>query len=347
MKSAKAALWCGVLFTAGMVMTGCESAPHPSAPRDPAPATAKVVRKDLDRLQLKFGTVGYGTEWDLPTDLAGTITGLPDTATTVPNGGVLYRIDTVPVVRLDGTLPAWRALGPGVADGGDVRQLEAALRALGYGKNVRIDDHWTYATTAAVKAWQKALGITPDGTVQLGQVVFTPHDLRIQGVPVQLGDRVQSGTPILKVTDTQRQVTVVLDPSSRDLAPVGGEVTLNFDDGTTAAGKITAVLDQPADAQGGKATLRVTIALPKGPAIDKQLAGSTVQAAFHKLLAKDALTVPVTALVGLADGGYGVQKVASDGSESYVPVEPGAFSDTDVAITGNGIEAGDKVVVAP
>jgi hypothetical protein len=57
------------------------------------------------------------------------------------------------------------------------------------------------------------------------------------------------------------------------------------------------------------------------------------------------LAVPVTALVALAEGGYGVEVVDSRGSR-LVGVEIGMFSDADdlVEVTGD-LDEGDEVVV--
>jgi hypothetical protein len=58
----------------------------------------------------------------------------------------------------------------------------------------------------------------------------------------------------------------------------------------------------------------------------------------------NVLTVPVAALVALAEGGYGVQVV--DGSTTrYVAVRTGMFANGRVEIAGEGITAGTLVGV--
>ena len=66
--------------------------------------------------------------------------------------------------------------------------------------------------------------------------------------------------------------------------------------------------------------------------------------------APDALVVPVSALVALAEGGYAVEVVVGtlpDGSlaTQYVAVEPGLFADGFVAVTSPTLQEGDQVVV--
>jgi hypothetical protein len=61
--------------------------------------------------------------------------------------------------------------------------------------------------------------------------------------------------------------------------------------------------------------------------------------------ATGVLVVPIRALVALAEGGYAVERV-SGATSQLVAVEPGAFGDGIVEITGDGVAEGDSVVVA-
>ena len=60
--------------------------------------------------------------------------------------------------------------------------------------------------------------------------------------------------------------------------------------------------------------------------------------------ATDVLTVPVAALLALAEGGYAVE-VVSDNQRQLVGVTTGLFAEGQVEITGNGITEGTVVVV--
>lgn len=347
MRSATAAL-IGSAILALPVLSACStpSAPAKAASPQAKLASATVTKKDLEESSPQTGSLRYGDARDLPTDRAGTVTQVAPAGKVVGNGGVLYRLDTRAVVRLNGKVPAWRPLGPGTTDGADVAQLEHGLRALGYADDLLVDDHWSPATTQAVKDWQDDLGLDETGTIPLGEVVFTDGDVRVQAPVAHAGDRVQPGMPIIKVSDDTRQVTATLDPSQKALAPVGGTVNLTFPDGTATTGKIRSVVTRPGTEQQQDA-LEVTVSLPHEPAVDKQLEGSAVQVEFRHVLAENVLTVPVTALVALTTGGFGVQKIGANGALSYVPVTPGVFADTDVEITSDALAAGDKVVVTP
>ena len=72
--------------------------------------------------------------------------------------------------------------------------------------------------------------------------------------------------------------------------------------------------------------------------VDVDVASSTAEA---------VLAVPVEALLALAEGGYAVEVVASDGGEGstrLVAVEVGTFADGLVEVTGD-VAPGDVVVV--
>ena len=102
------------------------------------------------------------------------------------------------------------------------------------------------------------------------------------------------------------------------------------------------MVDAPADeAQGGKPTIEVTIALDRGAA--SSFDATPVDVIVTAARAEGVLSVPVDALLALAEGGYAVEKVTPSGT-SMVAVEPGAFADGYVQITGDVAE-GDEVVV--
>ena len=58
----------------------------------------------------------------------------------------------------------------------------------------------------------------------------------------------------------------------------------------------------------------------------------------------DVLAVPITALVAVQGGGYGVY-VRHGATRTLVGVTPGLFADTLVQVTSTGLHAGDAVVV--
>ncbi|MBJ7358776.1 peptidoglycan-binding protein [Nocardioides sp.] len=354
-------LWSRLaVVAAGVITGGLAGCTVPGADgvgsddEDPmtAPSTATVQRTDLTETLTESGQLEYGDPLDVGTLLTGTVTWTPPVGHVVAEGERLYRLDSDPVLRLDGTVPAWRDLGPDVTNGTDVRQLEEALSDLGYADDLdmEVDNDWTWVTTIAVERWQEDHGLEEDGELPLGRVVFTDGDVRVASVPVAEGTAVQPGTVVLQVSATERTVTVSVDPTQQRLAPVNEAVDLEFPDGTSVTGRIREVEHVEGD-ETTEESLTVTIAVAgteaDRKAVDRQLDGTSVQVGFAHTVAEDVLAVPVTALVALVDGGYGVEKVGADGSRSYVAVTTGSFSDTLVEVEAAGLAEGDEVVVTP
>ena len=335
----------------GCTVPGAEGAG--SGDDDPAvPATATVQRTDLTETLTVGGQLEYGDPLDIGNLLTGTVTWTPALDSVVAEGEPLYRLDADPVLRMDGAVPAWRDLGPDVTNGRDVLQLERALFDLGYADDLdmEVNGDWTWVTTIAVERWQEDHGLEEDGELPLGRVVFTDGDVRVASVAVEQGTPVEPGTAVLQVSDTERTVTVSVDPTQQELAPVHEAVELEFPDGTAARGRIREVEHVEGD-ETTEETLNVTIEVAGSKAdrkaVTKQLDGTSVQVGFAHTVAKDVLAVPVTALVALVDGGYGVEKVGADGARSYVAVTTGAFSETLVEIESADLAEGDEVVVTP
>jgi hypothetical protein len=61
---------------------------------------------------------------------------------------------------------------------------------------------------------------------------------------------------------------------------------------------------------------------------------------------RGVLAVPVTALLALAEGGYGVEVVPADGPHRIVAVIPGLYAAGMVELTGDTVTEGTVVVVA-
>jgi hypothetical protein len=74
--------------------------------------------------------------------------------------------------------------------------------------------------------------------------------------------------------------------------------------------------------------------------------GVPVQVSLPTQSVSGVLAIPVTALLALAGGGYGVEIVTGPGTDRLVGVQTGIFAGGQVAITGPGIAAGTRVVVA-
>jgi peptidoglycan hydrolase-like protein with peptidoglycan-binding domain len=157
----------------------------------PGQTTAQVERRTLSESATVDGTLGYGSTLELYDRLSGTFTWLPKVGAVVRRGGTLFRVNEQPVVLMYGSVPAYRALRGGVADGPDVGELNANLIALGFDPYGAIpiaeEKHYGAATTAAVKRWQESLGLKETGEVELGRILFAPGARRVTKLHVSLG----------------------------------------------------------------------------------------------------------------------------------------------------------------
>jgi membrane fusion protein, multidrug efflux system len=313
-----------------------------AAHSDAPPATANVTRQTLVDTQTESGELGYGDATTLSGRVSGTVTGLPATGTVVKRGQALYRVDNTPVVLLYGSLPTYRALAVGVA-GDDIKQFEQNLRALGY-TGFTVDDEYSAATADAVKEWQADLGLTETGTVELGRVVYAAGAVRVDTVTAAVGGPAQPGQEVLSYSGTARVVTVELDVSDQRLARKGAAVSVTMPDNKSAPGKISKVetVIKPAqDNQEAATKIQVTVAI-RDEKVAAGFDGATVDVSFTASQRPNVLTVPVAALLALAEGGYGVQVVDGD-STRIVAVQTGLFASGRVEVTGDGLTEGMTV----
>ncbi|GAA4598704.1 hypothetical protein BJY16_002810 [Actinoplanes octamycinicus] len=324
----------------GDLPDGSEPAQAGSSP--PA-ATADVTKQTLVDKESHDGTLGYGDTTGLASSRSGTVTWLPAVGATVRRGKPLYKMDNKPVLLMYGTLPAYRSLSSG-AEGADVKQLEKNLWALGY-RGFTVDDEYTSATADAVEQWQDDLGLDETGTVELGRVVFKPRALRIDSHTVEPGAAAQPGTELLQVSDTGRVATVELDVADQRLAKKGAKVDVTLPDATVVPARISEVETtvEQAENPGEEDTTKVgvTLTFDKAPAGLNQAA---VTVLFVASKAENVLTVPINALLALAEGGYGLQ-VVDGGTTRIVAVRTGLFADGRVEVSGDGLAEGMKVGV--
>ncbi|WP_181320064.1 peptidoglycan-binding protein [Saccharothrix carnea] len=334
-----------VLGVGGVAALGLGGAdPVPASSADLPPATAKVVATTLTRTERVAGTLSHGSAVPVPVGAQGTVTWLPAPGAVIGRGQAVYEVDDRPVVLLFGATPAYRSLSPG-ATGGDVRQLEENLQALGYG-GFTVDESYTTGTATAVRAWQQALGVPETGAVQATDVVVTGGEVRVAELKAQPGSRATG--PVLTCTGTTRVVVVPLDVGKQHLVAEGVSATVVLPDGKSVDGVVESVgtVATSGPAQPG-ATPTTTVEVVVSVA-DQGALGRFDSAPVDVLLVSErkegVLAVPVGALVSLGEGEYGVQ-VVENGVTTYLPVETGLFAAGQVEVTGEGIAEGVEVGV--
>jgi peptidoglycan hydrolase-like protein with peptidoglycan-binding domain len=336
------AVVAAALVVAGYRATQGNAAAPPAS--SIATSLVAVTRRDLtDRLDVS-GTLGYGATTTITNHLPGTITSEAALGSVVDRGQALYAVDAKSVILMFGDTPAYRDFRLGMSDGPDVKELEENLLALGYGNssNLVASGHFDAFDVAAVQRWQKAMGLTQDGVIPWGRIVFAPAAVRINAHAAEVGS---SAGPVMQVTSTLRVVTIDLDARRQNLAVAGAAVAVTLASGKVVPGKISdvgRVATAPANGNGS-ATIKVYVTLDD-PTAGSGIDQAPVRVGLASQTHKAVLAVPIDALLVLAGGAYAVE-VDHNGARRQVPVQTGLFSEGMVEITGEGISEGTMVVV--
>ena len=350
-----------VLVVASGGVLALSSAGHPA---EAAPAatvnTVKVEFGDLTAVASGAGTLTYraradGSPFTVVNQARGTYTELPQNGDRVGCGGVLYRVDDRPVVLLCGTVPVYRALRVG-SKGRDVRQLNRNLHRLGYDTraHVRIDpggNAFTARTERALTVLQRGKGLGGTGHLAIADAVFLPEAVRVAKVSGQVGGSAAPGAPVLSATSDKLHVQVSLDPSQQADVQKGDRVQITLPGAVPAAGRVAGfgrVASTPAG-QGGQAadaTVPTFIDLTR-PEKAGGLENAPVQVDITTKGVDDALSVPVTALVGKSGGGFAVEVVRARGARELVAVRLGLFDTGGGRVQVEGRLTKDELVVVP
>jgi peptidoglycan hydrolase-like protein with peptidoglycan-binding domain len=322
------------------------------APGPQAPETVQVVKTDLSDSRDFAAAIGFGPAQTLTGRSQGTITWLPAPGRVVGRGQPLYRVDNRPVSLFLGATPLWRKLdGPGIK-GPDVRIVKDNLAALGYLSGSK-NDELTPAAVRAVKRWQRSIEVAETGVIDVGDVVILPDKVRIDTIMAQLAG--PANGELMSITATRRAVTAPVDAADVGVFTVGAKVTVVLPDGKEAAGKVSAISNKAEgggtsglngqDSQNGQqdqATVAVGITLAN-PGVIGNLESGPARVRIAADTRRGVLAVPVTTLLALREGGYGVQ-VRRGAQSTLVAVKTGMFSGGMVEISGGGIQAGVPVV---
>jgi Putative peptidoglycan binding domain len=353
---AGAAVLAALAATGGVVVASGGNEATPAAQEPPA-NTATVERGKLSAMVSVDGTLTYrarpdGSPYSAINQASGTYTELPDVGDKVGCGDVLYRVDDDPVLLLCGAVPAYRDLAEG-DEGSDVRQLNRNLHALGYdaGAGVDIDSdesEFTWDSAAALEKLQDEKGLNETGALDLDDAVFLPKPARIAEVSGELGGAARPGAQVAQATSDTLEVQVNLDASQQGAVKEGDRAQITLPGNEVAKGKVDR-LGSVAQSAGkgddaGAATLPAYIGLDN-PEQARGLDRAPVQVDITTKGVKDALSVPVTAIVG-RPGGFAVEVVRDGGQRELVAVELGLFDTAAGRVEVDGeLAEGDRVVV--
>jgi Putative peptidoglycan binding domain len=368
-----AALAAAVLAALAIIVGGSAGESSHQASGD-APATATVERGRLAMQVSATGTLTYasqadGSPYSVVNQATGVVTGLPGVGDVIKCGHALYRVHGRPVVLLCGSTPLYRPLSEGLK-GWDVKELNRNVTGLGYADGSELDPsgYFGSATRDALEGLKSDLGLNPTGSLEPDQAVALPGPLRISSVSVPLGTAAQPGATIAQATSTARRVEVDLEPSEAEGVKAGDRASITLPTNRTTPGVVarvgTLVVDDGSDsgsASGsgsgsgsgpsggsGAATATVPVFIKLEQVRDvRGIQEAPVQVSIITGRVTNALSVPVTALLARAGGGYAVETVDAGGERQLVPVHLGSFDQANglVQVSSPGVRAGQRVVV--
>ena len=238
---------------------------------------------------------------------------------------------------------ATEALRSSAKENSDIDLLRTNLAALGF----------EGGAAESIRSWQTKTGRSPTGLIEPGQIVVAPGPVRVAAHLAEVGAVVysrldsQSGAiptnntsnQIVRYTGIEKIVTVSLELADHDYARPGDAVIVTLPNNAKVPGvisKVSTLFDKD-----GKADTEIGI--PDQSALGS-LEAASVDVEFVIGERADVLAVPVTALLALAGGGYGVE-VVQGGVSRVVPVTTGLFASGNVEISGEDIAEGVMVRV--
>ncbi len=343
-----------------------QSPEQAAARAEPPPAswiTAPVEERVLASTVVMRGDVRASSSVvvDVPSSVegSGVVTRLPPSVgSEVAEGSLVVEVSGRPVFVLQGDVPAFRSLGPGMS-GSDVRQLQLALTRLGFVPD--LDGSFGRATAAAVKAFYVSAGYSETSLVPFGEVVFVPSfPARVQTAVEVLGrvgaggsgegDSGRSGgSALVTVAAGELTVSTAVRAGDEGLLRVGMAVELLDEvSGEIYPGVLGEIAAAPTVDASGQMSRAATV-VPDAP-LPGSLAGANVRVTVTTAASDgEVLVVPLAAVSASADGSTRVS-VLADGEVDPVdvPVTTGVSADGFVAVEpveAGGLQAGDRVVV--
>jgi peptidoglycan hydrolase-like protein with peptidoglycan-binding domain len=211
----------GIASTWAVMVTRDIESPRPHATH---PATATAFEGDVSSTLNLMVSASWESKPAASSEAAGVVTSVDTTGVVSTQGQILYTVNLRPTVLGAGPIPAFRALGLG-SKGADVTELQSFLSGLGF-YHGSADGALAGGTQSAIKAWQRSLGLEPDGVVQPADIVWVPaleppHTLDPAVVP---GFQLTPGTNVLNALPASPAFWMSLSQEQSALIPQGTRV---------------------------------------------------------------------------------------------------------------------------
>ena len=244
----------------------------------------------------------------------GTVTWLPPTGAHASSAASRCTgWTTLPVVLLYGELPLYRPLSAGRRG----RRRRAVRGEPARARATRVHRRTTSTPSATADGGRGVAGRPRPGRDRRGRagqvVVRAPAAVRVDGHEAAVGDPAQPGAAVLTYTGATRVVTVDLDVDDQRLAQGGRDGRPStLPDGKPVGGQDRQrrrrwSRRRPAGEQEPAARRsRSRSRSPTRAALGRLRPGPGATSRFTAAERQDVLTVPVAALLALAEGGYGV-----------------------------------------
>lgn len=290
-------------------------------PPEPSLITVPVEFRTLSQDVIVRGTIRLSDQTPLEvssTEGSSVITRLvKDVGDTIEEGDVLIEVAGRPVIALEGPLPAFRNLIPGL-EGPDVEQLERALSRLGYSPG-NVDGVYTADTSAAVAELYRDRGYPapePDAGLQASldgaEAEVEARQDALDDANAALGEA--GGT----VTDVdRRQLDLAIERAKADLATAQADAATAKD---AAAHAIVTAERELAAAQTEAATAADRLAQAEAGTHPDTNAPPTPQ----ELAALEAAAADAADAVGVAESALSQAKAA----------QPRIATDQDLLVKG-------------
>lgn len=274
---------------------------------------------------------------------AGVVTGVDaEPGADAGQGSVLYRVNERPVTVARGDVPAYRDINDGLA-GADVKQVQQLLADLGYYRG-SVDGVTGPRTTAAIRAWQKNLGVEQTGIVGLSDIIFIPTlptRVTVNAEVVQRGASLSGGEQAVSALLASPRFTVPATAAQAQIIPVGTRVEITSPAGQTWTARAA---EQTPDA--ASSTVQISLAGVDGASVCGDQCAQVPVTSRQSLVSQivtaetvEGLTVPSSALVSTADG----KLLVIDENGQRVPVTVVA-SARGMSVV-EGVESGTRVRV--